>query len=741
MLDRPIRIVLLLAVALLVPLAGRRADAAGPAVHVIVAAEAPPLERLAASELAGQFKQLFDAQVVIAAAAPSDAANVVLIGSPHTNPAVKTAVGEGWPRLSDQGIVLRSVGKPASPQLIVGGGSPVATLWAVYELGHRHGIRYLLREDVFPDNAELQLTGLDEVIEPALRTRTWRTVNDFAIGPESWGLADHQRLLAQLAKMKFNRVMISVYPWQPFVDFEFGGVAKQTGVLWYGETYRVDGETPGKTAFGGAATFENQDFAGAKTYGQRIDAGTKLVRGIIDAAHRLGMTAGISMSPLEFPREFAAALPGAEPARGLHNLTIRPGAKNGLDDPALRNLARAQIEAYLKTYPDLDALYLTLPEFPEWTAHVDGAWKRLQARHDLGDVKLDELVAAAAKRQLVASGDRGVSALQGNIVGLALLNALIDEIPALAEKTRAGRRPLQLVVTQVDPELFSILDRVVPRQAATLNFVDYTARRVVQNRERLANVPAAKVPSSLILTLADDNVGVLSQSATRNIEALVGDLRKLGWDGFSTRYWMLAELDPTVHYLSRAAFDKNVTARSAHDDLFATISGKPAVADRLWRGFGHIEAATNLIDENDLGFAFPVAGMLMKHYRAEPVPAWWDEMTEHYTQAMIELYRSHDATHPRGRKTLFYYAKRSEYVLEYLGCVKALRESAIAGKAGDSDAALEKLEAAIESLYNAMDTLSDVARDPSDRGLIAVLAAHAYRPLLAEYEKLADAAP
>ena len=111
------------------------------------------------------------------------------------------------------------------------------------------------------------------------------------------------------------------------------------------------------------------------------------------------------------------------------------------------------------------------------------------------------------------------------------------------------------------------------------------------------------------------------------------------------------------------------------DDLFATICGKPAVSDRLWRGFGHIEAATNLIDENDLGFAFPVEGMLMRHYRAEPIPAWWEKVTEHYTQAMIELYRSHDATHPRGRRTLFYYAKRSEYVLEYLGCVKALREA------------------------------------------------------------------
>lgn len=733
------RTVLLSAVPFLVLLALPVLATAGPSVHVVIGAEAPPLERLAAKELAGQFKHLFGAEVVIATEAPGDAAPVVLIGSPQTNPAVKAAVGDNWPQLSDQGIVLKNVAGAAAPRLIVGGGSPVATLWAVYELGHRFGIRYLLREDVFPDDAKLKLTGFDEVMEPTLRTRTWRTINDFAMGPESWGAADHKRLLAQLAKMKFNRVMISVYPWQPFVHFEFGGVAKQTGVLWYGELYRVDGETPGKTAFGGAATFQNQDFVGAHSYQQRIAAGTQLVRGIIDESHRWGMTVGLAISPLEFPREFAAVLPGAEPARGLHNLTIRPGAGNTPDDPVLKEMAQRQIEAYLQTYPELDALYLTLPEFPDWAAHVDDAWKRLKARHDLGDVSLDTLVAAAAKRQLVASGARGADALKGNIVGLEFLNTLIDQMPSLSGERRSGRLPLQLVVTQVDPELFPILDRVVPQDAATLNFSDYTARRVVLNRDMLAKIPAAKVSSSLILTLADDNVGVLSQSATRNIEELVGDLQKLGWEGFSTRYWMLAELDPTVHYLSRVAFDKTVTAHAAHDDLFATICGKPAVSDRLWRAFGHIEAATNLIDENDLGFAFPVEGMLMKHYRAEPIPAWWAEMTEQYTQAMIELYRSHDATHPRGRKTLFYYAKRSEYVLEYLGCVKSLREAAIAKHEGDIDTAIEKIEAAIESLYNAMDTLSDVARDPSDRGLIAVLAAHAYRPLLAEYEKLVAA--
>ena len=43
-------------------------------------------------------------------------------------------------------------------------------------------------------------------------------------------------------------------------------------------------------------------------------------------------------------------------------------------------------------------------------------------------------------------------------------------------------------------------------------------------------------------------------------------------------------------------------------------------------------------------------------------------------------------------------------------------------------------------MHNAIDTLGDVGLIKSDRGLIAVLGAYAFRPLYAEYEKTADAA-
>lgn len=710
-------------------------------VSVVVADDAPALEKFAAEELARQLTEVFaDVEPTLAASPATDAKQIVLIGSPTTNPLVNAAAGD-WPTLSEQGLVIHTA-KGQTPTLIVGGGSPVATLWAVYELGHRLGIRYMLRSDILPNEKRaLDLAGHDCVLEPELRVRTWRTINCFAIGPESWGVAEHEAFFAQLAKLKFNDVMLSIWPWQPFVNYECDGVKKQTALLWFGEEYPIDRESAGRKAFAGKTKFENPDFAGLTTPEEMTEAGIRHVRGIIATAHRYGMTVGISISPLEFPREFQAVLPGSQLAKGINELTIIPGAEQGPNDETLHRLVEVQIRAFRKTYPDIDALYLTMPEFPEWDQHAAAAWEILAPRLTDRGLTLDGLIASAGERKLIASGERGMRALKGNLTALAFLNryAAGDRFKGEQRLSRPGGPPFQLVITDVDSALFPVLDAVLPQDAATMNFLDYTARRVVENRDMLRSVPADKVDSRLIMTLADDNVGILPQSALQSIGVLTNDLQELKWEGFSTRYWVPGELDPSVYYLSRAAWEKGLQPKDVVLELFTTTTGKPSAADRLWLAFEHLEKATNLIDEHDLGFAFPVPGMMMKHVSADPAPEWWAEAAKHYGDYSNELYRAHGASEPPARKLLFYYAKRSEYVLDYLAAVQAVREYGIAQGAGDNDMAIEKLEAAIQSTYNCINTLADVAQDQSDRGLIAVLNAYAYRPLLAEYERVSEA--
>jgi len=378
-------------------------------VRLVVGKDAPDLERFAAHELASQFARLFDVEITVADDDFPGGKHVILIGSPATNRVVGKVAGRDWPKLSDQGIVLRSFDHDGSSGLVVGGGSPVAILWAAYELGYRFGIRYLLRGDIFPPGTRpMKLDNIDVVMEPTLRSRTWRTVDDFAIGPESWGLAQHKIVLGQLAKMKFNRMMLSFYPWHPFVHYEFAGVKKKTATLWFGEEFPILRDMPGGNVFGDAKLFYNPDLAGKNSYEALTAAGIELIRGIMREARRLGMKVAISIRPAEFTHEFAAALPGLKSVNQLNNLTIGPAAKHGPNDATLKKLVAAKIRAYINTYPALDAICIGLPEFPEWDEHVESAWEDLSADGRLGDLTLGQLTETAAKRNLIASGDRGV---------------------------------------------------------------------------------------------------------------------------------------------------------------------------------------------------------------------------------------------------------------------------------------------------------------------------------------------
>lgn len=704
---------------------------AGPRVDVVVSSTAPELERFAADELAAQFKQLFEADVKVGAEIPAAAEHLIIIGSPTTNPALKPLT-TSWPKLSDQGHLVRSVKLSDRPALVVGGGSPVATLWAAYELGHHFGIRYALFGDMLPANPpELKLDDIDILLEPNLRVRTWRTVNDFPIGPESWGLAEHERVIRQLAKLKFNRLMLSFYPWQPYVDFEFNGVKKQTGVSWFGYRYPVDGDTSGRAAFKGAKVFENPDLAGKNTYADRVAAATQQARGIISTARKLGMGTAIAISPLEFPREFAAALPGSKPLHGLENLTIGPGAQHKTNDAALMGLVKAQIRAYLTTYPEIDSIYLTLPEFPEWSEQADEAWKAIDARTGISKATtLEKLTATARERKLISSGDRGVQALRGNVTALDFFQRLLPD--ADLWKLPDGRAA-KVVLVDIDSALYPVLDNVVPPGSATLNFVDYTARRVAEHPEILKSLPAREVPSSLILTLADDNVGVLPQMCFSSLHSLLQTIRDDGWEGFSTRYWIIGDLDLSANYLSRASFDAKLTPQDALNDLVTVSLGDDTYA-RTLKAFELIEQATTLIDQNDMGFTFPVPNVVMKHYTDTPVPEWWAKVRDNYYGAMNEMYRVNTRAREGNRVFSLYLARRFEFGAEYINCIEATRKAGIAKAKGDEETKLAELEKAVESLHTALNALSAVARSNSDRGIIAVLNEYGYRPLKRELE-------
>lgn len=631
---------------------------AGPRVELVIGSDATKLEQFASRELADQLKRLFDAETSIVSAA-TKSEHTILLGSPTTNPAVREMVGSQWPKISEQGHLLRTFKKGDRSVLVVGGGSPQATLWAAYELGHQFGLRPLLQGDFLPvQKRPFSLDDFNLVVEPAVRIRAWQTLDGGPIGWAGWGIEDHRRVLKQLAKQKINRVVLTLGPDQPFLDFTAAGVKKSSAFLWGETQFVVDGDTAGRKAFQGTRLFENPDCAGRGKYETRIQQGTALVSGMIDSAHELGMSTGIRLAPLAFPAEIATALKSADEKQQLAG-------------------AGAQLRACLEHYPQADSLYLELPSSRTLAVAAVTEWTRLLK-------------------------------------------------PFQSESKRA----VEIHFVVADAEQLTALNEIVPKDI----------RLVVTGSSSGARRLESPADRQMEIKLFDDSVGVLPQLAFGRLGPLVESAREQKLDGWIIRSRVPSDVELSVYFLSRAAFDSAATIQATTDELITTIAGE-GIAERLRKGFEMVEKAAQIITQQHAAFATPIAAVVTQHAQpSEPAPKWWAEVRDLYTEAMNEMYRGNTRAREGGRGFILYYARRYEFGLTYVSSLESFRQAAVAKSKGDSEGEVASLEAAVEGMYNALGAFSEVARDQSDRGVIAVLNEFAYRPL-AEQLKTADARP
>ena len=719
-------------------IAGSAAAGSGgrPRVGVVVGRAAGGLERFAAQELCDYLGKLFGVECRPTAGVPADAEAIFLIGSPDTNEAMREAIaGAAFPDVSEQGLVLRRLPSTEPPALLVGGRSPRATLWAVYELVERWGVRYLLHRDVLPEPGPFRMPDLDLVMEPKLPVRQWRVVNDFACGPESWGMADYRPVLDQLAKLKFNRILVSLWPWQPFLHWECKGVARRSAWLWFDYHYPLTDDMVGRDLFGEAEEFWNPDLPRGASYEKFMAAGERLIHELMAYAHGRGMECVITAHVTEFPPEFAELLPHHQKVHQLAELTVVPTAETPVNDPALTDLATAVLQATVNTYPEADFVALGMPEWRQWSEHYERAWQALDAKYALEETRpLADVVAAAEKRVGYPGGsDRAVREVKGDIVALHFYDRLFTELFAL-EGTK--RPDMKFMMMSVAEELYPVLGHVLPEGWEALNFVDYTASRVVRRRAVLENVPSANVPCSLIFTLHDDNVGLLPQLATGSLHELTTDLRRHGWAGFSTRYWLTGDHDPCLAYLSRASWDETATPQDIYRDQIAAACGEACV-DEMLTVFREVEATTIALEDHGLGLTFPVPGMMMKHWTPAPMSEALIEDRRGYQRALDAARRALAHASPEGRQYVDYWIGRLEFGIGYLDAVEAVRLGAIAEADGEPEQALRHTQRAAEAARGALEAYARVVRDRSDLGAIAVMNEYVYRPLNSRLDALA----
>jgi hypothetical protein len=705
---------------------------APPSVAVVSGSGAPALEQYAARELCRYLSVIFHIRVEPVDTAPAGAGVVFLIGSPATNPAIDPGV---FPKVGPQGIVLRPARVGGKPAFIVGGGTPAATLWAVSELAERWGVRHLLHEDIYPSGAlPFALPSWSAVMEPALPVRAWRVVNDFACGPESWGMADYRPVFDQLARLKFNRILISVYPWQPFLDFAVKGVRRTWATLWYGYHYPITADMPGRGLFGNAAEFWNPDLPRGAGYREFAGAGEQLIHNLIAYSHTRGMEVALTATLTEFPPEFAAVLKSSRKIHQLAELDIVPGPDTRIEDPELTTLASAVLRATVNTYPEADYVALGMPEHRDWVGQYEHAWNALDARYRISRIRsLADVLSSAERRTGYPGGaERAVREVKGDLAILYFFDRLRNELHAL-EGTR--RPDMKFIYGHIAEELYPFLARILPPGSETMNFVDYTPARIVRRREVLRSIPGRDVPSTLIYTLHDDNIGLLPQLMTGSLASLTDDLRRYGWAGFVTRYWLTGDHDTLIAYLSRAAWDRGADARIIARDQIRSACGEGCVKD-LSAALADVEYVTSALEWHALGLTFPVPGMIMKHWKPEKMPRELLEDRRGYQNALEAGRRARSKATNRGAAYADYWAGRLEFATGYLDCVEEVHQAAAAEASGKRVEALHHAVRARDLARAAIEAYARVARDQSDRGAIATLNEYVYRPLQAKLLEL-----
>jgi len=399
----------------------------------------------------------------------------------------------------------------------------------------------------------------------------------------------------------------------------------------------------------------------------------------------------------------------------------------------------------VNAYPEADLYAVGMPEFRAWAGLYQEAWDRLDAKYGIADlVSLQTVLERAQARTSYAGGvERAVQEAKGDPVALYFLDTLFVENQALSGSENAAAR---LIVVGVAEELFPIVARIFPDGWECNPYVDYTSSHILRRPEVLGRADTSDTPWFLCYTLHDDNIGVLPQLATGTLARLTEVLCDGGWSGFITRYWMPSDHDPCLAYLAKAAW-----APTQPEDGYRTqiraVCGDDAVESML-AAYAEIESVTGRLELEELGVAFPVPGMMEKHWQPKPMSDVLADVRDGYRRALDSVQGVPEPATEVGRRTIAYWDGRLRFGIGYLDVIDGVHRAATAYAAFESardrpalDEAISETDRTFDETVRMLNTFASVVRNASDRGAIATMDEYVYRFLKGKLATLRDQRP
>ena len=727
---------------------------------LVLSPNAPDLEKFAANELKEYLEKLYGIQARVVASLEAADQLFVVLGSPATNPAIEAVLSSApWPEVSDQGIVLKRLSKQGRTILVIGGGSPAATLWAVYDFVQLCGVRFLLEKDVLPEKpAPFPPPTLDLVQEPELRFRSYRGINDLATSLVFYGMEDYRHLIDQLAKLKFNVLYVQTYPSQPFVHYEFRGQRKTTGVLHYGWKLPIHAQTIGRKHFRGMSELTNPDFEGARSYQERVVTAERLLHGIFAYAKSRGMQTGLMFWINQFTSEFNRRLPewsdreyvpieaikGLRTARlGVSEFGVNPSFFSYLTpgNPVMTELNRTIIRTHVRTYPEVDYYGIFQPELPKSGEEYLSIWKRLDKKYQLQPkFKLEQLIHSARTNTQpvgVRKGERPLHELKAAIAYAGVLDQLINEEKILdsTENPKAT-----IVASTFSDEFYPVMAEIFPERVMLQVQMDYLSSLAAERTEMLSFAASTPMKVGVMATLADDNIGVLPQLPTPSLHRILKAMKRYKVHGFFGRNFLVTKLEAATAYLAQASWRSDLTPEAVYRDQVEQVCGRASVADML-EVYRLLEAVTLKSDRSAMGFLFPVPNLMRKHWLDDSGPvAAWDQLTADYRRAIPLLESALSKSRPQGKSYVEQLLGQLKSSAQYIGSVQQVRQARLAylkaqrsreakDPAGYEEGIVESregLQRALSLLEAAIEDWARVVRDPSDLGALAVLNCYAF---------------
>jgi hypothetical protein len=621
----------------------------------------------------------------------------------------------------------------------------------VYELLERWGARFILSGDLLPEKPEpLRLSGLDERIKPAYPIRAMRPMANVPEGSAPWGLSDFTDFIDRMARMKFNAFGFIVLESSPWLDYEFRGLKRPAGDIFYGYRIPINDNFVGRELLPGQNEFYNPILAKARDDEERKRLGIELVRAIIRHCKSRGLMSILMFTLLEPPTAFKhkcndwASLPLPDPKLFAGSIfTVTPTEEFGVNpqyaawmnvmDPTIQELTALRLTSLINTYPEADYYNLWVSEHRACVVDHNQILQALDRKHHFSpefdwDKVIEDYTSSPFDRE------RYQHQMKGDLLFLHVLDKLLNEEKLLARTVKPNAA---IGIAGVMPQLAPILTKLLPDNSTFVQFIDYGSHGVAGRIDRMNPLLEAKVPTTLEIGIHDDNNMYFPQAVAESLEKIIHSTASAGMKGYVTAHWQVRQCDISAAFLADASWRPGLTADGFYKDFLPRMVG-PAAAGDFERGQRLIEQADRLVRQGlAYGYAFVLTFKLFQSIIRHGVDQPTIQQIKPLFQSALEAFESARAKGPAHSPYVDFWISRTRFALDWFDMISACAKLGPILGPGEPlgstlvpsrrDEALSAIEAILVQLRSLLQPIIADARDLGDLGQIANINRHACR--------------